>query len=340
VERFNSSSFRADLDEVLTRDGVGQPSSELPEVVFTTKRAADSWTQMRFVVRRFLDMYWRTPSYNLTRIILAVMLALLFGLIFVGAEYDTFQGLSSGVGMVFTATLFNAMVAYQSVLPLTCEERASYYRERASQTYNAFWYFVGSTVAEIPYILVSGLVFTIVFFPMVGFTDFESAVLYWVAQSLLVMMQVFMGQLFCYALPTEEVAAIIGVLFNAIFILFMGFLPPAYAIPEGYKWLYNISPHRYALGTMVALLFAHCDDLPTWNATLGVYEGGGSQLGCQPMRNAPVTIGHITLKEYTETYYGMKYADIPTDFVVVIAYTVLFRLLALLALRFINHQKK
>jgi ABC-type multidrug transport system permease subunit len=340
VEQFNSSSFMVMLNEVLTHNGVGQPSSELPEVEFSNKRAADSWTQMRFVVRRYLDMYWRTPSYNLTRIILAAVLALLLGLIVVGSDYDSYQGLSSGVGMIFVATLFMAMVAYQSVLPLTFEERASFYRERAAQTYNAFWYFLASTVAEIPYILVSNLVFTVIFYPMVGFSGFKAGVLFWIGQSMLVMLQTFMGIFFCYALPSEEVAAVIGILFNIIFILFMGFLPPKYAIPNAYTWLYDISPHRYALSIMVSLIFADCDDMPTWNATLGAYEGGGSSIGCQPLRNSPVTVGHITVKEYTEQYFNMKHDDIPFDFAIVAAYIVLFRMLGLLALRYVNHQNK
>ncbi|ETI30134.1 hypothetical protein F443_22745 [Phytophthora nicotianae P1569] len=41
---------------------------------------------------------------------------------------------------------------------------ASFYRERASQTYNAFWYFVGSTLAEIPYCFMSSLIFTVIFY--------------------------------------------------------------------------------------------------------------------------------------------------------------------------------
>ncbi|ETO68340.1 hypothetical protein F444_14800, partial [Phytophthora nicotianae P1976] len=128
VDYFNKSSYRQVLDSEMAKEGVTVPSPDLPEM-----------------------MYWRTPTYNLTRVILAVFLALLFGLVFVDAEYDSYSGLNSGVGMIFLATLFNSVVAFQSVLRLSCVERASFYRERASQTYNAFWYFLGSTLVEIPY---------------------------------------------------------------------------------------------------------------------------------------------------------------------------------------------
>jgi len=87
-------------------------------------------------------------------------------------------------------------------------------------------------------------------------------------------------------------------------------------------------------------VFAHCDEMPDWDEELQQYVNVSSQLGCQPMLNSPVTVGHITLKEYTEEYFGMKYDEIPQDFAIVIAYIIFFRILALLALRYINHQKK
>ncbi|ETI41654.1 hypothetical protein F443_13128, partial [Phytophthora nicotianae P1569] len=212
VEYFKNSPYNEQLVANMAKEGITIPSPDLPEMVFGKKRAADSMTQMKFVVRRYIQMYWRTSAYNLTRMFLAVILAVLFGLIFVSADYASYSGLNSGVGMVFIAALFNSMMAFQSVLPLSCSERASFYRERASQTYNAFWYFVGSTLAEIPYCFMSSLIFTVIFYPFVGFQGFVPAVLFWLILSLSILMQVYMGMMFAYALPSEEVAAIIGVL--------------------------------------------------------------------------------------------------------------------------------
>ncbi|KAG3125300.1 hypothetical protein PC128_g27372 [Phytophthora cactorum] len=189
VECFNKSSYRQVLDSEMAKEGVTVPSPNLPEMVFAKKRAATSATQMKFVVTRFFQMYWRTPTYNLTRMFLSIFLALLFGIVFVDASYASYSGLNSGVGMVYMASLFLSMTAFQSVLPLASSERASFYRERASQTYNAFWYFVGSTLAEIPYSFMVGALFTVVFYPMVGFTDVGVAFIFWLACSLSVLMQ-------------------------------------------------------------------------------------------------------------------------------------------------------
>ncbi|RAW21128.1 hypothetical protein PC110_g22429, partial [Phytophthora cactorum] len=340
VNYFKNSVLYRTLVANRAKEGISVPSPDLPEMVYTEKRAADSRTQMKFVVWRFIQMYWRTPSYSLTRMYLALFLAMVFGLIFVDVDYASYSGLNSGVGMVFVAALFQAMMTFQSVLPLACSERASFYRERAAQTYNALWYFVGSTLAEIPYCFISGALFTVVYYPFVGFTGFGTGVLFWLAISLMVLMQVYMGMMFAYAMPSEEVAAIIGLMFNAIFMMFMGFSPPAYSIPSGYTWLYKISPLRFPLSIMEALVFADCDELPTWNETTQAYENVGSQLGCQPMADSPATVGHITIKEYTEQYFGFEHDDITRYFFVVIGCIILFRILGLIALRYINHQKR
>jgi ABC-type multidrug transport system permease subunit len=340
VQVFNHSTHHDLMMSTLDQDGVARPSTKYDEITFTDKRAADSKTQFKFLMQRFFRMYWRTPTYNLTRYGSSIFLAVLFGIIFVGKDYDSYSGLNSGVGIVFMAAFFNAMISYQSVLPLASVERASFYRERAAQTYNAFYYWLGAFVVEIPYVVLCSLVFTVIFYPFVGFKGFKGGVIFWLGQTLLTLMQTYMGQMCAYALPSEEVANIIGVLIISIFSLFLGFSPPAYAIPSGYKWLYDIAPQRFPLSILVSVVFADCDELPTWNEELQQYENVGSQLGCQPMKNSPETVGHITLKEYTEQYFGYNYDDIAKDFIVVIGYNVLFLLLALAALRFINHQKR
>ncbi|RLN78042.1 hypothetical protein BBO99_00006250, partial [Phytophthora kernoviae] len=321
-------------------EGVAVPAPGSTELVFGKKRAANSWTQMQALVSRFMDLYWRTPSYNLTRFAIAPLLALLFGLIYVSVEYTSYQGINAGVGMVFMTTLFNGVVAFNSVLPITSLDRQAFYRERAAQTYNSLWYFMGSTVAEIPYVFGSMLLYTVIYYWMVGFTGFGTAVLYWINTSLLVLLQTYLGQLLVYCLPSVEVAALLGVMLNSILFLFMGFNPPANAIPSGYKWLYTITPQRYSVAVLAALVFSKCDDLPTWDSETNQYVNIGSSLGCQPMTNPPEGIDHITIKEYVESTFEYKHDDIWRNFGIVLAFTVGFRLLALLSLRFINHQKR
>ncbi|POM65055.1 Pleiotropic drug resistance protein ABC Superfamily, partial [Phytophthora palmivora] len=229
--------------------------------------------------------------------------------------YKTYQGLNAAVGVIFMTTQYNGITA-------------------------AFWYFVGATFAEIPYVFSSGFLFTILFYPLMGFTGFSTWLFYWINMSLFILMQTYLGQLFIYALPSVEVAAIVGVLVNAIFLLFAGFNPPAGTIPAGYKWLYYITPQRYSLSILMSLLFGKCSEDPTYDETTQSYINVGSELGCQPVENAPLSVGHTTVKGYMEDVYKMRYDDIWHHFGCIFIFLVVFRVLSLLALRYVNHQKR
>ncbi|KAG7386626.1 hypothetical protein PHYPSEUDO_015410 [Phytophthora pseudosyringae] len=341
AQHFHASPEQEALLRGLNQPGVAIPASEqLGQLHFSNKRAATSATQLRVLVGRFLTMYWRTPSYNLTRFIVAVGLGSVFGLVLVNGEYTTYQGLNAAVGVIFMTTQYNGIAAYVGALPFTAHERAPYYRERASQTYNALWYFVGATVAEIPYVFFSGFLFTAIFYPLIGFTSLVTGVLYWINLSLFVLMQTYLGQLLVYALPSVEVAAIVGVLVNATFLLFSGFNPPAGSIPAGYQWLYHLTPHRYSLSILISLLYGDCPVEPTYDEATQTYVNVGPELGCQPLEGTPLSIGHITVKGYVEEVFNMKRDEMWTNFACVFVFLAVFRVLSLLALRYVNHQKR
>ncbi|ETK90757.1 hypothetical protein L915_05525 [Phytophthora nicotianae] len=341
VKHFRESAEHQALLNGLEQPGVSTPAPDrLPELIFKNKRAASPWTQLRMLMGRFMTIYWRTPSYNLTRFLIAFGLAVIFGLVLVNGRYTTYQGLNSAVGIIFMTALYQGYITYVGCLPFTLRERASYYRERDSQTYNALWYFVGATVAEIPYVFGSGLIFTIVFFPLMGIGSFTTAVLYWINVSLFVLLQTYLAQLFIYAMPSVEVAAIVGVLINAIFLLFTGFNPPAGSIPAGYKWLYHITPQRYSLSILVSILFGNCPEDPTFDESIQSFINVRPELACQPLQNTPLSIGHTTVKGYIKDVFNMKYDDVWSNFGYVFVFLAIFRVLSLLALRYINHQKR
>lgn len=78
----------------------------------------------------------------------------------------------------------------------------------------------------------------------------------------------------------------------------------------------------------MALIFADC-------------PGGSTDgLSCQTVKNAPPTMGNITLKQYVEHAFNMKHELILRNVLVLIALIVAFRLLALLSLRYISHLKR
>lgn len=236
--------------------------------------------------------------------------------------------------MIFISALFLSLISFNSVLPLSFEERKSFYRERASQTYGAVWYFAGATIIEIPYVLFNGFLFTAIMYPLVGFHGtFGDAVFYGTNLSLMLLLNVYMGQMMAYVAPTVEVASLLGILMNSIFFLFMGYNPPASSVPSGYRWVYHITPQKYSLAAMTASVFAKCE------------EGQGR--GCGTINDLPPyiwkglgkTTSAASMKEFIEFVYEMKYDEALVNTLSVIGFILLFRVVAFLALTFIKHQK-
>ncbi|KAL8002465.1 putative pleiotropic drug resistance protein PDR/CDR [Plasmopara halstedii] len=316
VKIFQSSENANTLQSNLIREGVASPFPDVAELTYRGKRAATEFTQAKYLLQRFFRMYWRTASYNLTRFYLSVILGLVFGLTYINAEYTSYAGINSGMGMVFSTTAFIGFIAFSSVIPIASKDRIAFYRERASQTYSALWYFVAATVVEIPYVFSGTLLFMIPYYPMVGFTGVSTFFAYWYHLSMFALWQTYFGQFMSYLLPTIEVATIFGVLLQMIFFIFTGFNPPGNSIPSGYKWLYHITPHKYAGG----------DD---------------SEIGCQVMTGLPPFLSNdLTVKDYMEDIFLIKYSEIWKNFGIIWTFVVVFRLFALLTLRYVNSQKK
>uniref|UniRef100_H3GK62 ABC transporter domain-containing protein n=1 Tax=Phytophthora ramorum TaxID=164328 RepID=H3GK62_PHYRM len=325
ADRFLVSDQKALMEEDLDQEGVLRPSPHLPELKFDTKRASNSLTQFDLLCRRFFRMYWRTPTYNLTRLMISVVLACVFAMIYQGTDYSTYSGANAGVGLIFVSTVFLGIISFNSVMPVAADERTAFYRERASQTYNALWYFIAGTLVEIPYIFFSSLLFTIIFYPSVGFTGYITFFYYWVVVSMNALLFVYLGQLLVYALPSVAVATTIGALLSSIFMLFAGFNPPTGSIPTGYMWVHWVSPPTYSIAILVSLVLGDCS---------------GDKVGCDTLQDAPPTIGDMTLKEYVEDTFDMKHDDIWRNAMIMIILIVAFRVLALISLRYINHLKR
>ncbi|KAG1703557.1 hypothetical protein DVH05_007501 [Phytophthora capsici] len=326
VHRFrHSHEYEALLDKLKFT----QPTHIcLLDKTLTTNRTATSWTQFCLLTGRFFTIYWRTPSYNVTRLVISPGLGFIFGLLLFRGDSTTYQGINTAVGVILMTTLCQGNIVFGCILPFAARERASFYRERNAHTYNVLWYFVGSTLVEIPYALTSGLLFSAIFYPLLGFTSIGTALLYWINVSLFLLVEIYLGEFLVYALPTLDLATIVGSLFNSFFLLFSGFNPPAASIPVMYRWCYYISPHRYSLSVLVALLYSDCP------------QQQASTIGCEILENTPLSIGRVSVKEYIAQVYNIKHDDIWTYFGCIICYIVLLRVLLLLVLRYLNHQKR
>ncbi|KAG7399681.1 hypothetical protein PHYBOEH_008188 [Phytophthora boehmeriae] len=340
VQCFNESELKSRLMLALEEEGVGRASPRIPALVFRQKRAASSLVQAKFLIQRFFNMYWRSPAHNITILGVALASVLVLGLVTTGLSSTSYQGVSSGLGIIFVAFQFQGFVSFNSAIPFAFADRAAFYRERSAQTYSSIWYFVGETLVEIPYVFTKGLIISVVIFLFLGVSGFGKFVLFWLAVSLSILVDVYHGQFLAFALPNIIMASLAGSVISTVFFLFVGFNPPGNAILAGYQWLYTITPQRYAMSILGALVYGECSTNPELDAATGEFVNVGPEIGCQPLLDAPVSVGNVTVKGLLEDVYNLKYDDMATNFGALLISIVVFRLLTLLALHFLNHQKR
>ncbi|GMF20237.1 unnamed protein product [Phytophthora lilii] len=329
VSMFKSSAHFKRLESNLNREGMSSPSSSIPALAYADKRAATEHTQMKLLLKRFSNIYWRTASYNLTRFGVSLVLGILGGITYLSTDYGTYAGINSGMGMVFSVMGFVGITSFNSMVPVASEERAVFYRERAAQTYNAFWYFFASTVMEVPYTLVAVLLCMVAFYPVVGFTGVAAFFTFYLILTIYVLFQVYLAEFVVFLTLNIEVAEILGMVVNLITYLLAGYSPPASSLPAGVKWFNYINPLTYTLSALSTIVFGDCPD------------DGGSSIGCKQVVNAPPSFpDEMTVKEYLEINFGMKNSEIWRNCVIVLAFVVLVRVWTIAAMRFVNHQKK
>ncbi|KAI9913262.1 hypothetical protein PsorP6_005841 [Peronosclerospora sorghi] len=349
VRAYKSSRLKERLDAKRAAPGVFLPSDRLPSVLFAHRRAASAGLQFSMLMRRFLRLYWRTPCYTFTRLVTAFTLGFVFGLVSSGRDdLTTYQGANGAVGLIFFSTCFLGVGAYIDVLPLAFQERGPFYRERASETYSALWYFAASSIVEIPYAALASMLFVCGFYPMAGFAAYgplSQLVGYWLVLTLHILFQTYLGQLFTFLTPSIELAAASGALLDSIFLMFIGYNPPASSIPEGYKWLSQLVPPRYTFQMLTALILGDCpdellDQIAQARATNTTLDVSTWPLGCQPLTDAPPAVSNVPLAVYIGNVYGARRQDSVGSGIVVVGILLLMRLVTVVVMRLVSHHKR
>ena len=120
--------------------------------------ATSLWTRQRWLCWKFWIIYWRSPSYNMARLVITFIIALFYGLVYLNqghvpspASISTVQNI---LGLLFSMAVFVGMFNAINVQQVVFTERVIYFRESASAMYSPWDFSTGTGVAEIPYLIV------------------------------------------------------------------------------------------------------------------------------------------------------------------------------------------
>lgn len=114
-----------------------------------SKYHASSWLQFSVLMRRFLLSYWRSPTYNVSRMIVNVVIALAFSSTYVQQKYHTDVDVISRVALIYLTVLLMGLLGCNSVQPVIFADRPAFYREQFSEMYDVKIYTLCSTLVEV-----------------------------------------------------------------------------------------------------------------------------------------------------------------------------------------------
>ncbi|XP_028550392.1 ABC transporter G family member 42 isoform X1 [Dendrobium catenatum] len=242
---------------------LSKPLSGTCDLYFSTRYAQSSYGQFKICVWKYWWIYWRSPGYNLSRLGMALVTALLLGSIFwkIGQRRDNSKELLSVIGAMFFAVQFVGFANCSTVQPLINTERLVFYREKAAGMYSALPYALSQVVVEIPYVLFQAFYYTLLVYYMMSFQ--------WTATKFLWFLSIFFfsflyftyyGMLSVAVSPNLQVSGILSASIFFFFDLFSGFFIHRPEIPVWWIWYCWICPVSWTLYGLIVTQYGDIHD--------------------------------------------------------------------------------
>ena len=220
---------------------LSQPTAGSQAVSYSSVYAATVWTQLQAVCYRTFQFYWRSPGMVWLRIGNMLLLSNVFGFLYLQEGVSSTANVIAQLSAVFVGIAFPGWSSMSVVIPLTVRKRLVFYREQASLMYSPLVYAFSLCLVEVVYTALATTLFLSCYYEMVGFRNDASGFFrYWLAEYLVLLVIVSLGQLCASAMPNELVANLMSSLVFTFAFLFSGIYILADQLPAGWKWLYRI----------------------------------------------------------------------------------------------------
>ncbi|CAM9211888.1 unnamed protein product [Ectocarpus fasciculatus] len=277
--------------------------------------------QFQQLMYRIHLSYWRSPSYNFIRMMISAIVALLFSSTYASQKYDDDVDTISRCAVIYITLLFCGVIGMMSVQPVIFAERPAFYREQHAEMYDVRIYTIANALVEVPYLIASSVIFTIIFFFIVGFDKDGVAAKffwYWCFQALYMATLVFIGHFVCAAFPTPATAQVISGMISTVISIFAGFMIRADDFPSFWTFVYWLDPLHYALEGLFTTQFNKDDTVIT------LFDGQTT-----------------TAEAYVEdSFDGWDYSHRIGDAVALLIIIVALRVGTFLCLKYLRHDKR
>ena len=246
-------------------------------------------TQMVAVLKRTFIAYWRDPGYTIGLMMLHIFTGLFNSFTFYKLGFTTIDMQSRMFSIFLTLTIAPPLI--QQLQPKFLAIRDLFEsRENNSKIYHWSVWVLSAIVVEIPYRIVAGSLYFIVwYFPTELRLDSATVGYNWLMMMLFELYYLGFGQAIASFSPNELMASILVPIFFMFIVAFCGALVPYATMPEFWrKWMYPLSPFTYILegflGTVSHEVPVHCTEgelakfAPPPNTTCSDYVQGFIQV--------------------------------------------------------------
>ncbi|XP_062144822.1 pleiotropic drug resistance protein 3-like isoform X2 [Alnus glutinosa] len=317
AQKYRESTLYENNKELVKQLNTPPPGSR--DLHFPTRFSQNGWGQVKSCLWKQHLAYWRNPSYNLMRIMHALVSGLIFGALYwnQGKKLKNQQNLFNVFGSMYAAVIFLGINNCTTVLPHVATERTVMYRERFSGMYSSWAYSLAQVIVEVPYLFTETAIFVMITYPMIGYYGSAYKV-FWYFYAIFCSLLYFnyMGMLLVSLTPNYMIAAILSSAFYTIFNLFSGFLMPEPQIPKWWVWMYYLTPTSWSLN---GLLTSQYGDINTKIMVFGETK---------------------TVAAFLKDYFGFHHDRLALVAVVLIAFPLVFASLFAYFIGRLNYQRR
>ncbi|TVU07859.1 hypothetical protein EJB05_41231 [Eragrostis curvula] len=299
---------------------LSQPEPGTSDLHFPTKYSQSTVGQFKACLWKQWLTYWRSPDYNLVRLVFTLFTALLLGSFFwrIGTKMGDANTLRMVIGAMYTAVMFVGINNCSTVQPIISIERTVFYRERAAGMYSAMPYAIAQVVIEIPYVFLQATYYTLIVYAMMSF-QWTAAKFFWFffVSYFSFLYFTYYGMMTVSISPNHEVAAIFAAAFYSLFNLFSGFFIPRPRIPRWWIWYYWICPLAWTVYGLIVTQYGDLEEIIT-------VPGQSNQ----------------TISYYVTHHFGYHRSFMPVVAPVLVLFAVFFAFMYAVCIKKLNFQQR
>lgn len=162
---------------------------EALEITFPTKFAAPAELRQRLMNKRLQTIYWRSPAYNLSRLLVCAVIAFILGSVFLGDRDPTVlteADMRASLSVIFLSFIIIGILSITSVLPVMLSIRDVFYRHRAAGMLDNVSLGWALGTAEKWFIVLASFIFCLIFLGVSGTSTglLRRAIRFWVSDNL------------------------------------------------------------------------------------------------------------------------------------------------------------